>query len=402
MKIVEMHCTPVAIPTKEFSRFSWGAQSSTQRIIVKLFTDDGLIGLGECAGGLEREGTLQAIQPSVLGADPFQIEKLRWMIMAPASVTYWGNSFTHAFAAVEMACFDLMGKATGKRVVDLIGGALYDAVPCAAYAFFQHPSKEQPEGISTPEQMVRYCEALIENYGFHTIKVKGGVFPPEQELDVLVALQERFPHVALRWDPNGVWSLSTAFRIIERCRERNLHLEYLEDPVFGLTAMATVRQKAGSLPLATNTCVFSLADLPRAVAERPADILLGDLHWYGGLTGLRTLAQICQVFDFDLGLHSARELGISMAAHIHAVASLSNICGTRAIDAHYHMLVDDVLTVPLRYNNGAIAVPESPGLGVALDSEKVQLYHEQYVHERGQRYNEDPSHPDVVVTLPKW
>jgi len=402
VKIVDMRCTPVAIPTHEASRFSWGAQSSTVRIVVELTTDDGRVGLGECAGGLEHQGTLRAISPSVLGQDPFHIERLRWLIMSPANVTYWGNSYTHAFAAIEMACFDLMGKATGKRVVDLLGGPLYDAVPCAAYAFFQHPSAACPEGVATPAQMVRYCAGLIDRYGFRTVKVKGGVFPPREEFEVLAALHDTFPDVPLRWDPNGVWSIGTALRIVELCHDRRVRLEYLEDPVFGLTAMATVRRKAGSLPLATNTSVFALGDLPRAVAERPVDIILGDLHWYGGMTGLRALAQICQVFDFDLGLHSGREFGISMAAHVHAVAALPNISGARAIDSHYHMLVDDVLAAPLRYVDGAMRIPDGPGLGVELDTEKVARYHEEYLRGHGQRYNEDPVHPGQVTVLPKW
>jgi glucarate dehydratase len=397
MKIVDLEYTPVFVPIEAPLRYSQGAHPGFSRIIVQLKTDEGLVGLGECYGGKAREGQLEEFRASLRGEDPFKLERIRWKLASPGALKLFGHILP--FAAVEFACLDLQGKALGRPVSDLLGGRVRDRIPFCAYLFYRYANPQGWGEVSNAGQMVAWAKELIQKYNFQTIKYKNGVFPVEEEIATFIALRKAFPRHKIRMDPNAVWSVSTAIRVARQLRDYDP--EYLEDPTWGIRGLARVNRKAPWVTLASNMSVFSFDDLPPAVLQDALDVILLDPHWYGGIHRARVAAQVCETFSLDISMHSGTELGISQAAMLHLAAVLPNL--SAACDSHYHHLLDDVIKGgKLPYENGSMAVPTGPGLGVELDYDKLAKYHEMSKNQAMGSWIEDPLRPAEVTYYPKW
>ena len=287
----------------------------------------------------------------------------------------------------------LWAKLTRRSVVDLLGGKMRDRVPFAAYLFYKHEGAGGTLEFGTdpaaqgwaaarqasaldPAGIVAQAKAMCQEFGFQSLKLKGGVFGPQQELDALIALREAFgPSVPLRFDPNAVWSLNTG---IEYGQKMEPLLEYLEDPVRGQEKMAYAR-KALRIPLATNMCTTSFEDIPTSVALGSEDIILSDHHFWGGLRASMELARVCQTFGRKLSMHSNSHLGISLAAMVHLGAALPQ--PPYPLDTHYPWQSDEVIEGGrFTFEEGSVAVPQGPGLGVALDREALARLHQNYLN----------------------
>lgn len=397
MKITDVRWTSAFIPIEAPLRYAFGAHPGFSRIIVEVSTDEGLTGLGECYGGASREGQLAEMRPLLVGEDPFQLERIRWKLGAPSSLKLFGNVL--GFAALEFACLDLQGKALNKPVCEIIGGKIRDEVAFSAYLFYRYNNEEKRGEIANAGQMVQFASDLVRRYGFETLKYKNGVFPPDEEIETFIALRQAFPKLNIRLDPNAAWSVTTAVRVARKLHEYDM--EYLEDPVWGLRAMARVNAKAPWVTLASNMSVFAFEDLAPNVAMNVLDVVLLDPHWYGGITRARLAGQICEAMGVDVGMHSGAEFGISQAAMLHLGASLPNL--TMAPDSHYHHLNDDILVGgKLQYKGGKMTVPSGPGLGVQLDRDKLAKYHELSKKQQMGSWIEDPRRPGTITYQPKW
>ncbi|MEV4470022.1 enolase C-terminal domain-like protein [Nonomuraea sp. NPDC049504] len=395
MKIVDIRATTVAVPLEAPLRHSNGAHwGRFVRTIVEVEADNGLIGLGEMGGGGESaEAAFRALMPYLKGHDPFQLEALRFKIANPTASLY--NNRTQLLAAIEFACLDLVGQHLGVPVSDLLGGRIRDAVPFASYLFFRYASDAHPE-IRTPDQLVEHTARLKEEHGFTVHKLKGGVFPPDHELECYRALAEAFPGDRLRYDPNAVLSVAEGLRFGKAIE--GLNNDYLEDPVWGLEGLRAVRAQVG-VPLATNTVVVNFEQLASNVLRRSADVILLDTTFWGGIRPCVKAAGVCETFQLGVAVHSSGELGIQLATMLHLGAVLPNL--TYAADAHYHQLRDDVIEGgKMAYSEGAIAVPAGPGLGVRLDRDQVARYAELYKELGGYPYDRDPGRPGWYATVP--
>ncbi|WP_084958818.1 enolase C-terminal domain-like protein [Thermoactinospora rubra] len=395
MKIVDIRATTVAVPLEAPLRHSNGAHwGRFVRTLVEVEADNGLVGLGEMGGGGESaEAAFRGLVPYLKGHDPFQLEALRFKIANPTASLY--NNRTQLLAAVEFACLDLIGQHLGVPVHDLLGGRVRDAVPFASYLFFRYPG-EGVEEIRTPEQLVRHARALKAEHGFTVHKLKGGVFPPDYELECYRALADALPGDRLRYDPNAVLSLAEGVRF-GRAIE-HLDNDYLEDPVFGLEGLRYVRDQV-RVPLATNTVVVNFEQLAANVLRRGADVVLLDTTFWGGIRPCVKAAGVCETFQLGVAVHSSGELGVQLATMLHLGAVLPNL--GYAADAHYHQLRDDVIMGgKLPYSGGRIAVPQGPGLGVRLDPERVARYAELYREQGGYPYDRDPGRPGWYAQVP--
>jgi glucarate dehydratase len=271
-------------------------------------------------------------------------------------------------------------------------------VPFSAYLFYKwagHPGcpPDQFGAALDPDGIVDQARMFVARYGFGSLKLKGGVFPPEQEIAAIEALRDAFPGHPLRLDPNANWSVPTSHRA---AKQLSGMLEYLEDPTAGISAMAEVATGT-DLPLATNMCVTSFADIPQAVAQGAVRIVLADHHFWGGLRASQRLAGICQTFGLGLSMHSNTHLGVSLAAMTHLAAATPNL--TYACDTHAVWQVEEVIAPALAIRDGALAVPAGPGLGVELDEEALARLHRQYL-ECGIRRRDDVSAMRAVD--PTW
>ena len=400
VRIRDIRATPVTVPLEAPLRHGNGCHwGRFVRTVVEVETDDGLVGLGEMGGGGESAGAaFAALKPYLVGRDPARLEEMRFLLANPTASLY--NNRTQLLAAIEFACLDLLGQRWGVPVSEILGGRLRDRVPFASYLFFRYPHREGGGEVRTVEQLVAHARELKRRHGFTTHKLKGGVFPPEHELECYRALAAALPEDRLRFDPNGVWSTEQAIRFGQQIEP--LRNDYLEDPVFGLNGMRRVREKV-RLPLATNTVVVNFEQLSANVLHTAVDVVLLDTTFWGGIRPCVKAAGVCETFQLGVAVHSSGELGIQLATMLHLGAVLPNL--SFAADAHYHHLRDDVIVGGrLRYEKGAVAVPEGPGLGVRLDREKLGQFHELFRRLGSYPYDQDPLRPGWTPLVPndRW
>src|SRR5215469_2105444 len=230
MRISDIRANTVSVPLDAPIRHGAGAHwGRFVRTIVEVETDDGLIGLGELGGGGESaQLAIQGLKGYLLGHDPIDLQALWFKICNPTASLY--NNRLQLHAAIEFACLDIAGQALGLPVHRLLGGALRDRVPFASYLFFRYPNAAGAGEVRTVEQLVGHAEDLKRRHGFRTHKLKGGVFPPEYELECYRALADAFPRDRLRYDPNALHAVEDGIRF-GRAIE-SLGNDYLEDPTW--------------------------------------------------------------------------------------------------------------------------------------------------------------------------
>ena len=401
LRITGLKVTPVALPDPPLLASSGCHGPYFLRNIVELTTDSGVVGIGETQGGQSITDGLERARKVVLGRDAFAYRGTARELMALGPACY---------AGVELACLDACGRASGRRVCELLGGPVRDPVEFAAYLFFRyaadhptvladpHLADDRGRGdraldawgeVRSPEAMAELAAGFRRRWGFRVFKLKGGVLPPDVELEAMRAMAARLgPGCPLRIDPNARWRPETAVRIGKGLR--GLPMEYYEDPVRGQEAMAEVRRATG-LPMSTNMCVTQFAHIPEALRLRPIDVLLCDHHYFGGFAGCQALGPIAAAAGWTLSQHSNNHAGVTMAAMIHLAACVEGL--TLASDTHYPWLPDgaDVIEGPkLTIRDGRMAVPGGPGLGVALDRDRLARAHEVY-RKCGMRGRDDAS-----------
>jgi glucarate dehydratase len=282
------------------------------------------------------------------------------------------------------------------------------SVQFSGYLFYKwagHPGQGDDvwgEAVD-PAGIVRQARTMVDRYGFTALKLKAGVFPPEEEIAAMHALRSEFPDMPLRIDPNAAWTVETSIRV---GKELDGVLEYLEDPTPGIEGMAAVRRAVG-MPLATNMCVVSFADVAPAVEAGAVDVILSDHHFWGGLRRSQFLAGITETFGLRLSMHSNSHLGISLAAMVHLASATPNL--DYACDTHWPWkdpAEDVIVSGALSFKDGAVDVPTGPGLGVEVDRDALERLHRQYL-DCGLQSRDDTGymkrlHPSYELQSPRW
>src|SRR5947208_2135174 len=304
MRIREMRLHPIAIADPPL-RSSYGLHAPfALRTIVELVTTDGLTGISETYGGDGPLAGLEAAREHIVGSDPFQLTRLSQKLIGAQNnsgdrtQTYLVpgenplDQASRTFAALEIACLDLIGKAVGKPVCDVIGGRARDEVAFSAYLFYKHgggggvgdDAREDEYGeVLSPEATVRETKQMIAQYGFREIKLKGGVLDPDVEVATIQALREEFgPAYPLRIDPNCAWSVATSIEVGKALKDELSGGGYLEDPCASLEGMAEVRRALLAVgidtPFASNVAVTCMTDVPRAGLLDAVQIVLSGPH----------------------------------------------------------------------------------------------------------------------------
>jgi glucarate dehydratase len=410
LTITKMRVTPIALPDPPLLAAHGCHGPYFLRNIIEIETDAGITGIGETHGGQRITEALEASRPAIVGQSAFGYRKFA------AEVSKTANS---CYAGIELACLDAIGRATGRRLCELLGGPVRESVEFSAYLFYRYaadhpklladprmvdtrgrgPSALDSWGeVRTPEAMAELAWKFHQKWGIRIHKLKAGVLSPEAELETLRAINERFQgkHL-LRIDPNGRWTTETALRIGKQLHD--LPLEYYEDPVPGQEAMAEVRRQTG-LKMSTNQCVTRFEHIPAAVVNKPIDVILCDHHGWGGIPACQALGTMADTLGWVVSQHSNNHAGITMAAMIHVAAVTPQL--TVAGDTHYPWLVDDadiIVGPKLAIRDGHMQVPTAPGVGVELDRDKLARAHEIYC-KCGMRQRDDAYTMRLVE--PNW
>lgn len=393
MRIRKTTVTIVNVPFVAPIRWSGGANEDWTRLVIEVETDDGLIGLGETLGGSVTKALIDTeIAPMFQGESPFDVERM--IAKATFVPLYYGKAGRCAIAGLELACWDLMGKAAGQPLCRLLGGRLREEIPFAGYIYHRNADRAGRGRIDTLEDVLARARELVGTHGFGTLKYKGGVKTPEEEIEILRALRGAFPAVKLRYDPQAIYSPATAIRIGKLIEP--LDLEYYEDPCWGQEGMARVRERV-DIPMATNMCVIDLDGVADAVRMGSVDVILGDIFEWGGLAAMKKLQGAAEIFQLNLNFHSAAELGIGTAAYLHLAAAQQAL--PHALDTHLLELAGDVVAegdIQLT-SRGTMLVPGGPGLGVTLDHDKLAAAAEAYLRQGDKSiYAEDAARAGVI------
>lgn len=416
MKIVDIKVTPIAIPDVPLANTKGVHPSVFLRAIIKLKTDTGLVGLGETYGAKRTLDGLRSAASALEGLDPYHLHDLRGRIERALPNAGGVNAPTAladhklvdvVYSAFEIACLDLRGKELGRPLCDLLGGAVRKSVPFGGYLFFKFAKRDLSFGpdimgeVMTPDALVEQAKELVGTYGFKSLKLKGGVLEPDLEIETILKLRETFPHHGLRIDPMGAWTVPTALRVIEKLGGV---LEYLEDPCRGMDAMAELSAQT-SIPLATNLVVVEFEQIIEAVKKDAVQIVLSDHHYWQGATGAVHLGKVCRAAGLGVSMHSNSHLGISLAAMCHVAAATPNL--TYDCDTHYPWSSREIVTAGRpEFLDGALRVPEGPGLGVELDHEAIAelnaLYHRAMIADRDDTDEMLKYVPDYVRKVPRW
>lgn len=418
MKITGIVLTPVAFSDPPLLNAMGVHEPFALRGVLELVCEDGVIGLGESYGDLAFLDQVRKVIPALPGLDVFDLPELRRRVARTLGEAVFadehgltgGFSVSKTLASVyslfEVAALDAQGRYLGRPVVDLLGGRARDAVDFSAYLFYKYgahlgAAEDSWGEVLTPEALVGEARRMVDEYGFGSIKLKGGALPPEQEVEGVLALSEAFGSHPLRIDPNAAWTVDTSIGVAGKL---DGVLEYLEDPTPGIEGMARVAERA-SMPLATNMCVVRFADVAPAFRAGAVGVVLSDHHFWGGLRDTQALSVTCETFGVGLSMHSNSHLGISLAAMVHVAAATPHL--TYACDTHWPWKTADVIEPGvLEFREGAVAVPDGPGLGVALDRDALAKAHEDYVR-CGQTKRDDVTYmrrfvPDFEPNTARW
>jgi glucarate dehydratase len=364
------------------------------------------VGIAETHGGDAIAAGFEQLRKRIIGQDPFRLPgALIDLVEGDVQGSSGDRSQTlhvpgenpfdakqRLYSALEIASLDLVGRAVKKPVCDLLGGRVRDAVPFSAYPFYKHAggggegadAREDEYGEAlAPEPLVKQVRDMVRKYGFKDIKFKTGVLDPEIEVETVRQLHRAFPGMPLRMDPNSAWTVETSIKVGIALAEELGNGGYLEDPAAGMNGMAAVRRgllSAGvTTPLGSNVAVTSFADLKECVEKDAVQIVLCDVHYWGGLRQVQQLGKLCKTFGLGMSMHSNSHLGVSLMAMAHAAAATPHL--TYACDTHYPWTAtaDEVVVggrVPIV--NGEVRIPDTPGLGVDLDPDALARGRERY------------------------
>jgi len=384
MRITRIHTTPIRIPLRCFfynsegagTKREWGGRLSRvspkrpspilEYVLVRVETDEGLTGLGEAPADIGFFGqTLEAIQvaiddylgPQLVGREPFDIEALMDLI------DYRENSC--AKSGIDLALHDLVAKARGVSVGDLLGGSKRARIPVAI---------EIAGG--SPEDMANECLKYMK-MNVRAFKPKIGSIP-EKDAERLRAIREAVgPDVSLRADANRGYSPEEAIELCRLAEKHDVGLELLEQPVgaYDLPGLARVRNAVDILIEADESC-FSPHDARAIVRARAADVLNIKIAKAGGLGNAMKIAAIAEEAGLQCVLGTGFGTGVKIAAKLHLAAAIRDFTGAvefTELGLHGPLLkgdADRMLALPLD-EDGCMPVPEGVGLGVELDEEQV-------------------------------
>jgi glucarate dehydratase len=426
LTVAEIRLTPILIADPPLLNTQGVHQPYTPRLVVEVVTADGVTGLGETYGDTKY---LEPARPLADALPGHQVSDLNGLFTLAERVcgdpTEVSDSVDvgglrgvqtadklrlSVISGFEVACLDALGKSLGLPVHALLGGRVRDSVEYSAYLFYrwaEHPGGREPSdgwgAALDPAGVVAQARRFAERYGFTSFKLKGGVFPPDEEIAAIRALAEAFPGQPLRLDPNGAWSVGTSLYVAEQLGGV---LEYLEDPTSTTARMAEVAAKT-EVPLATNMCVTTFPEIAEAFTKGAVQVVLSDHHYWGGLRNTRELAAICRTFGVGLSMHSNTHLGISLAAMTQVAATVPNL--DYACDSHYPWQTEDVITERHVFTGGRLPVSDAPGLGVELDRAALAALHRRWLDDDGTMRDRDDAaamreaDPDwVTPAVPRW
>src|SRR6266851_4893451 len=318
MKIAKLEAIPVRIPYKRVETSSLIARGGVADVLVKVTTEDGLVGWGECTRAADVPGiesAVNAMAPVVIGRSAWDKEAIHRELAVHAVWAFQPMTANFAYGGIDMALWDVCGKACGEPLYRLLGGALREEVD-----YFYYMEWGGPEEISG-----QAADGVRRGYSVYYIKAGVDEAP-------------------VRIDP------------VENMRDLQSRI---------------------AVPLCVNEGLWREADAYRVIKSRCGDYLCYSSYWVGSLLRFHALNWMAHLEGWLVCKHTHGELGLTAAAGQHAMLAAPNACLGHQQTAQ--MMADDILTERIPIADGPRwGRIDKPGLGVAVDEDKVARYHAEY------------------------
>lgn len=407
-RITKMEVYPVAGKDCMELNLSGAHAPYFTRNVVVLYDENGEMGVGEVPGGGKITSALEECVSIVEGTRVEEYKstllKVKKHLDAKGEEDVRGNQTfdlrtgVHVITAIEAPCLDLLGKQLGVPVCELLGeGQQRDKVRMLSYLFFVGDRKKtdldydeeldsdcewyrlRHEEALTADKIVAMAKATQKKYGFTDFKLKGGVLPGNEEMDVIRALKKEFPDARIDLDPNGGWLLEEA---VEYVKGMQGILTYCEDPCgaegvySGREIMSEFRRRTG-FPTATNMIATDWREVGHSLESQSVDIILADPHFWT-MSGSVRVAQMCHDFGYTWGSHSNNHFDISLAMFTQVGAAVPG--EYNALDTHWIWQegIERLTREPLQIIDGCVEVPKKPGLGIEVDMEQIKKANDLY------------------------
>lgn len=366
MKIARIQTTPLALAFKEPYHWAGRVNHAAAVVLVEVETDDGLVGIGESVAAFPAEGTVAALQgvaPLFVGQPVFDVERLITGArhLGGFNHTPWHANFV--LAGLEMALWDILGKAAGWPVYRLLGGAVREEVDY--FGFVQGDTAE--ELVEDAHDLAAAGHAVIY------LKVGRG---EAADLRNTAAVRQAIGGRRLRLDPNCAWSVPEAIHMIGKLREFEPKWVEQPTPLMSIAAMRQVKEAVG-VPIAADQAVFTPADVYEICRQRAADVIVLSPHEAGGLLAFGKAAAIAEAAGVPVCLHGQGVSGITDTAQHHLGLRTANL--TEGNQIMHQLLVEDLVSAPnLTLTQGKLGRLDGPGLGIELDRDAVHRAAELY------------------------
>jgi L-alanine-DL-glutamate epimerase-like enolase superfamily enzyme len=370
VKITRIETRPLRIPYKTPFHWAQGVIQAAEIILVCVHTDEGITGYGESMSSASASAVQSFLHEAgtlCVGRNPFQINALlrraHQHLFAARGTCSAPRFGAMVLTGLDMALWDVVGKATGRAVHDLLGGAVRKRIQYFGF----------PQG-DTAEQLAADATQWVQN-GCEVIYVKVG---RGEALDLAIAGQVRtaIGSKRLRLDANEAWDALTARRMIKALAAFNV--EFIEQPTHSDSLSALEQVRATSpIAIAADQIVFSPEDAYDVCRRQAADLIVLGLHETGGIDRFRKAAAIAEAAGINICLHGLYETGITTCAANQVAATLINLDdGNQYMN---HLLAEDIVSNPnLSLERGELPVLSGPGLGFALDWDAVGRAEEAY------------------------
>jgi L-alanine-DL-glutamate epimerase-like enolase superfamily enzyme len=360
VKIATVETIPVSIPYRRREISSQVARDGVSDVLVKLTTDDGLIGWGEACCGADTasvEAALRAMAPLVLGRDPWNREAMRHDVFTHGLWQFRSGTGNFAWAGIDMALWDVCGRACGEPLWRLLGGLRH-----AEATYFYYLARDTLENLAA-----QVNEGLAA--GFEVFYLKVGLDDTE-DLEMVSAVREALgPVPRLRLDANGAWTIPQALRNLRAMGEYDI--DFVEQPVrdHPVGQLAEVRARV-EMAVCANEGLWSEADAYARIRARDADVYCFSPYWVGSIGSFHRLAWLADYEGLQVCKHTHGELGLAAAAGHHVVLTLPN--GVQGHQQTAYLIEHDILTEPIPLARGPRwGVIDGPGLGVEVDEAAV-------------------------------
>lgn len=360
MKVASIETIPVSVPYRHREVSSQVARDGVSDVLVKVTTVDGLVGWGEACCGADTasvEAALRAMAPLVVGRDPWNREAMRRDLFTHGLWQFRTGTGNFAWAGIDMALWDICGRACGLPVWRLLGGLQQKEA-----TYFYYLARGPRESLT----------AQVEDglrAGFDVFYLKVGVDDAE-DIGMVAAVRELLgPRPLLRLDANGTWSVPRALRNLHAMAEYDI--DFVEQPVrdHPVGQLGEVRSRL-PMGVCANEGLWSEADAYARIRARSADVYCFSQYWVGSLGNFHRLAWVAACEGLQICKHTHGELGLAAAAGHHVVLTLPN--GVEGHQQTAYLMEHDVLSEPIPIATGPRwGVIEGPGLGVEVDEDAV-------------------------------